>query len=120
MTANNSNYPSSLQMQRMPLQQPQSSTLGSHRYATNLSKITEVPDESFSFKHGESALQMINEQHEIWLQENYLRLPSGSFHESRYSKKSWEESALRNQLQSTVIRSELDLSAIRVFFIIKY
>jgi len=81
---------------------------------SNLSKITEAPDElSYSFKHGENALQVINEDHERLGHENYLRLPSGSFHTSQYSiKNSWEESALR--CQNAIIRSELDLSSIQV------
>ncbi|KAF7640026.1 hypothetical protein Mgra_00000471 [Meloidogyne graminicola] len=81
---------------------------------SNLSKITEAPDElSFSFKHGPNALQAINEDRERWENENYLRLPSGSFHASRYSiKNSWEESALRCQYGIT--RCELDLSYIQV------
>nr|CAD2188444.1 unnamed protein product [Meloidogyne enterolobii] len=81
---------------------------------SNLSKITEAPDElSYSFKHGENALQVINEDHERLGHENYLRLPSGSFHTSQYSiKNSWEESALR--CQNAIIRSELDLSSIQI------
>lgn len=76
----------------------------------NLSKITEVPDEvSYSFKHGMDALEMINTNHN---KDNYLRLPSMSFHASRYSMKySWEESALRHQ--NSIIRPELDLTQIQ-------
>jgi hypothetical protein len=84
---------------------------------SNLSKITEAPEDlSFSFKHGDVALQTINEDYRRQGHEDYLRLPSGSFHTSQYSiKNSWEESALR--CQNATIRSELDLSQIQVCLI---
>uniref|UniRef100_A0A914IAS8 Uncharacterized protein n=1 Tax=Globodera rostochiensis TaxID=31243 RepID=A0A914IAS8_GLORO len=95
-----------------------SSAVSSNRYSSNLSKISESPDEfSYSFKHGEKAVQLLNHDHEEMRHRNFLRLPSTSFHASRYSMKhSWEESALRlqNATLCSFARPELDLSKLNV------
>ncbi|KAL3097806.1 hypothetical protein niasHS_000541 [Heterodera schachtii] len=98
-----------------PSDLPQSTSL---RYPSNLSKISESPDEfSFSFKRGENAIQQFNRDHEELRRQNHLRLPSVSFHTSHYSMKhSWEESALRlqNATHCSFARPELDLSTVDV------
>jgi hypothetical protein len=90
-----------------------SSNLASNRYANNLSKITEAAEEfSFSFKHGDSARRMLDENQEQLRDENYLRLPD-SFHASRYSvQNSWDAGSGSPFHFSA--RPQLDLSVILV------